>query len=60
MEDGNRVTVVDVDIPFWSMVWIWIKVSIAALPAFLFLMSVAMVFGLMGLACAGLGKLASH
>lgn len=29
----DQVVVVDVRIPFWSMVWLLVKVALAALPA---------------------------
>ncbi len=36
-ENENRVVVVDVKMPFWSMVSFMVKLAIAAIPAFLIL-----------------------
>jgi hypothetical protein len=33
MADGNLVTIRDIDVPFWRIVMIMIKWSIAAIPA---------------------------
>ncbi len=33
MTDGNLVTIRDIDVPFWRIVTIMIKWSIAAIPA---------------------------
>jgi len=33
MADGNPVTISDIDVPFWRIVMIMIKWSIAAIPA---------------------------
>jgi hypothetical protein len=33
MTDGNSVTIRDIDVPFWRIVTIMIKWSIAAIPA---------------------------
>ncbi|MEG6510196.1 hypothetical protein V6C03_14595 [Methyloligella sp. 2.7D] len=38
MEDTNRVTIKDIDIPFWRIVAIMIKWSIAAIPAMIALL----------------------
>jgi hypothetical protein len=33
MDGESRVTVTDIDMHFWSMVWFLIKLSIATIPA---------------------------
>ena len=48
----QRVTVVDVDMPFLSMVGFMIKWSLAAIPAaFILLMTVIMVLGVVRAGC---------
>jgi hypothetical protein len=42
----NRVEIVDVRIPFWSMVWLLLKVTLAYIPA-------AIIILLLGLAALG-------
>ena len=39
MSDAREVVVVDVKIPFWSMVVLLVKWSIAAIPAFVILVT---------------------
>ena len=46
--DRQEVVVVDIDIPFWSMVTLMVKWAIAAIPAFIILY--VWVFILFGLA----------
>jgi len=41
MSDAREVVVVDVKIPFWSMVVLLVKWSIAAIPAFIILVVLA-------------------
>ena len=41
MSDAREVVVVDVKIPFWSMVVLLVKWSIAAIPAFVILVLLA-------------------
>ena len=41
MSDAREVVVVDVKIPFWSMVVLLVKWSIAAIPAFVILVILA-------------------
>ncbi len=47
--DDRRVTITDIDIPFWRLVAIFIKFTLAAIPAyfvvFLIVMLVMAVFG---------------
>jgi hypothetical protein len=43
MSDAREVVVVDVKIPFWSMVVLLVKWSIAAIPAFVILVILATV-----------------
>ena len=33
----NQVSIIDIDIPFWSMVTFMVKAAIAAIPAFIIL-----------------------
>ncbi|NCA70803.1 MAG: hypothetical protein EOM91_11980 [Sphingobacteriia bacterium] len=44
MSNDNRVTVVDIQIPFWSMVILMVKAAIAAIPALFILTLLAMLF----------------
>ena len=43
MSDAREVVVIDVKIPFWSMVVLLVKWSIAAIPAFVILVVLATV-----------------
>lgn len=56
--DTNKVTVVDFDVSFGSLVWLMIKVAIAAIPAAIVLAlfggGVAVIFGII-MAAAGKG-----
>jgi hypothetical protein len=40
MADGNLVTIRDIDVPFWRIVMIMIKWSIAAIPATVILVAI--------------------
>ena len=40
-ECEDEVVVVDVRIPFWSMVWLLVKVTLAAIPAAIILSLIA-------------------
>ncbi len=42
MADRNQVVVVDVKIPFWSMVVLLVKWAIAAIPAFIILFALGL------------------
>ncbi len=42
-EDSNRVVVVDIKMPFWSMVRFMVKWSIAAIPAIVILVVIGSV-----------------
>jgi hypothetical protein len=54
---GNEVTVVDIKMPFWSMVVFMVKWSIAAIPALLILVVLGMILaGFLGGLTAGLGR----
>jgi len=50
--DETRVVVTDVRIPFWSMVALLVKLSIAAIPAYLILIAIGLLilgfFGVLG------------
>jgi hypothetical protein len=49
MADANPVTVGDIDVPFWRIVMIMIKWSIAAIPATIILVVIwALAAGLVG------------
>jgi hypothetical protein len=43
-ETNTRVTVVDIQMPFWSMVVFMVKAAIAAIPAVFILTVIASVF----------------
>ena len=43
-EPNTRVTVVDIQMPFWSMVIFMVKAAIASIPAVFILMVIALVF----------------
>ena len=54
MADGNLVTLRDIDVPFWRIVMILVKWSIASIPAMIILMLLAIVIsallgGLLGI-----------
>ena len=54
---GSEVTVVDIKMPFWSMVVFMVKWSIAAIPALLILVVLGMILaGFLGGLTAGLGS----
>ena len=53
--EETHVVVTDVKIPFWSMVALLVKLTIAAIPAYLILLVIgALVFGFFGILGAGL------
>ena len=41
--DRQEIVVVDVRIPFWSMVWLMVKWVLAAIPAFIILYVLALL-----------------
>lgn len=43
-ENHTKVTVVDIQMPFWSMVVFMVKVAIASIPAFIILTLIGMLF----------------
>ena len=47
----HRVAIADVDIPFWRMVAIMIKWTLAAIPAFIV---ISIVFGIIGAALSAI------
>ena len=52
--DETRVVVTDVRIPFWSMVALLVKLTIAAIPAYLILITIGvLVFAFFGVLGAG-------
>jgi hypothetical protein len=51
----SRVTVIDVEIPFWRLVAFLLKLALAAIPAsILFVIILAVIFGLLRLIGVGL------
>jgi len=53
-----RVTVADIDMPFWSMVWFMIKWAFASVPALIFIIVVSVALWVAvfaGFAAIGLG-----
>ncbi|MGG7056254.1 hypothetical protein [Nitrosomonas sp. ANs5] len=51
MDDNhnNQVKIIDINMPFWSMVKFMVKVAIASIPAFIILSVIGtIVFGLLG------------
>ena len=58
MENQSEVTIVDVKMPFGSMVVFMVKTAIAAIPAVIILMVIFTVLGLIfGGVFAGLGRM---
>jgi hypothetical protein len=57
MADGNNLTTIrDIDVPFWRIVMILVKWSIASIPAMIILMLIASVIaGVVGLILAAIG-----
>jgi hypothetical protein len=48
-QDNDRITIVDIRMPFWSMVVFMVKASIASIPAFLILSVIgSLVFAMLG------------
>jgi len=43
-DPGDRVTVVDIEMPFWSMVIFLVKLAIAAIPAMIILWALTVFF----------------
>ena len=47
--NSNQVSIIDIDIPFWSMVTFMVKAAIAAIPAFIILSIIgSMLFATLG------------
>ncbi len=44
-EDKNQITIVDIQMPFWSMVIFMVKAAIASIPAFIILFILGIVLG---------------
>lgn len=57
MSDGpqNRVTLVDLDVPFLRLVFFFVKASLAAIPAAIIVGLVLMLFGFLLRAVLGVG-----
>ena len=56
MADENPVTIRDIDVPFWRIVMILVKWSIASIPAMIILVLLfALVTAIVGIILAGLG-----
>jgi hypothetical protein len=53
---GSLVTIRDIDVPFWRIVMILVKWSIASIPAMILLMLLAsLIAAVVGLILAGIG-----
>ena len=53
--DNDRITIVDIRMPFWSMVIFMVKAAIASIPAFVILSVIgSIVFALLGGLLGGL------
>ena len=47
--DNDRITIVDIRMPFWSMVIFMVKAAIASIPAFVILSVIgSIIFALLG------------
>ncbi len=56
MTEGNSVTIRDIDIPFWRVVMILVKWSIASIPAMIILMILAgLIAAIAGIILAAIG-----
>jgi len=56
MSDGNGITIRDIDVPFWRIVMILVKWSIASVPAMIILMILAsLIAAIVGIILAALG-----
>jgi hypothetical protein len=56
-ENGNHVVVVDVKMPFWSMVTFMVKWAIASIPAIIILLVIgAVAAGILGGLFSGVGR----
>lgn len=44
-DDKNKVSIIDIDMPFWSMVIFMVKAAIASIPAFIILFTVGIFLG---------------
>jgi hypothetical protein len=56
MTDGNSVTLRDIDVPFWWIVMILVKWSIASIPAMIILMQLAsLIAAILGAILAAIG-----
>jgi hypothetical protein len=56
-ESNNQVVVIDIKMPFWSMVTFMVKWAIAAIPAIILLAVIgAMTVGVLGGIFGGMGK----
>jgi urea transporter len=54
-DDKREVVVTDIEIPFWSMVVLLVKVAIAAIPAFIILLVIGSVLSVVMAAVFGGG-----
>jgi uncharacterized membrane protein YdjX (TVP38/TMEM64 family) len=55
--ETNRVNIIDINMPFWSMVTFMVKAAIASIPAFIILSIIgAVVFGVLGGMFGGMGR----
>jgi len=55
--DTNQVNIIDIKMPFWSMVVFMVKASIAAIPAFIILSMIgAVIMTVLGGLFGGMGR----
>lgn len=52
--EDNEVTIVDIRMPFWSMVVFMVKAALASIPAFIIL---AIIFGMLSAIFGGFGHM---
>jgi hypothetical protein len=55
--DSSHVSIVDIKMPFWSMVVFMVKAAIASIPAFIILAIIgAVIVGMLGGIIGGIGR----
>ena len=50
MKERTRVDIVGVDVPFWDLMVLWVKVIVAAIPALLLLSGMGLLMFMLGMA----------
>jgi hypothetical protein len=58
MADGNQITIRDIDVPFWRIVTILVKWSVAAIPAMIIFSILAVLFAVIAAGILDLAGLA--